>query len=221
MLAGEDLGRRHQRGLRAAFDRTQHRHQRDKGLAAADIALQEAHHAAGLRQIGADLGDRHALGAGQCKTEPGLDLGGEPAVACRDAAAAALAAGADQCDCELAGKDFVIGEALARRGQRHQIGLARRGVGLPQGLGPGRPLPPAHQAAVDPFREIRNALERCRGGALDDARSETRCQRVDRLDRLQPVEFVGTQYQIGVRHLRDAVVELDAAADDALGADRE
>ena len=173
VLAGEDLGRRHQRGLRAAFDRGQHRHQRDKGLAAADIALQEAHHAAGLRQIGADLGDRHALGAGQCKTEPGLDLGGEPAGAGRDAAAAALAAGANQCDRELAGKYLVIGEALARRRRRRQIGLARRGVGLPQSLGPGRPLTPAHQAAVDPFREIWNPFERRRGGALDDARSET------------------------------------------------
>ena len=69
MLAGEDLGRRHQRGLRAALDRRQHRHQRDHGLAAADIALQQPHHPPGLRHLGADLGDRHALRPGQRKAE--------------------------------------------------------------------------------------------------------------------------------------------------------
>ena len=107
------------------------------------------------------------------KPSPASTLAASRPLPRRDAAAAALAAGADQCDRELAGKDFVIGEALARRGRRRQIGLARRGVGLPQGLGPGRPLTLAHQAAVDPFREIRNPFERRRGGTLDDARSET------------------------------------------------
>ena len=62
VLAGQDLGRRHQRRLRAALDRAQHRHQRDHGLAAADIALQQPHHPPRLRHLGADLGDRHDAG---------------------------------------------------------------------------------------------------------------------------------------------------------------
>ena len=44
MLAGEDLGRREQRRLRAGFDRGEHRQQRDQRLARADVALQQAQH---------------------------------------------------------------------------------------------------------------------------------------------------------------------------------
>ncbi len=45
MLAREQLGRRHQRGLRAGLDGGGHGEQRDNGLAAADIALQQTQHA--------------------------------------------------------------------------------------------------------------------------------------------------------------------------------
>ena len=38
---------------------------------------------------------------------------------------------------------------------------------------------------------------------------------------MQPIEFVWPQYEVRVSHLRHAAVELDAAADDALGADRQ
>ena len=72
MLAREDLGRRHQRRLAAALDRDQHRQQRDDGLAAADIALQQPHHAARRRHVAGDLGQRLALAAGQREAEPGL-----------------------------------------------------------------------------------------------------------------------------------------------------
>ena len=40
VLARQQLGRRHQRGLRSGFDGGGHGEQRDDGLAAADIALQ-------------------------------------------------------------------------------------------------------------------------------------------------------------------------------------
>ena len=65
MLAGEDLGRREQSRLRARLDRGQHRHQRDQGLARADIALEQAKHRHVLLEIALDLGDRPALGAGR------------------------------------------------------------------------------------------------------------------------------------------------------------
>ena len=67
MLAGEDLGRRHQRRLPARFDDVGHRQQRDDGLARADIALQQAQHALGLGEIGADFGEGFRLRAGQRK----------------------------------------------------------------------------------------------------------------------------------------------------------
>ena len=44
MLAGEDLGGRHHAGLVAVVHGQQHRHQRHEGLAAADVALQQAVH---------------------------------------------------------------------------------------------------------------------------------------------------------------------------------
>ena len=58
MLARQQLGRRHQCGLRAGLDRARHGEQRDDGLAAADIALQQAQHAMRAREIGVDLGKR-------------------------------------------------------------------------------------------------------------------------------------------------------------------
>ena len=44
VLAGEDLGRRHQRRLAAGLDRGEHGEQRDQRLAGADVALQQAVH---------------------------------------------------------------------------------------------------------------------------------------------------------------------------------
>ena len=44
VLAGEDLGRRHQRRLAAGLDGGEHGEERDQGLAGADVALQQAVH---------------------------------------------------------------------------------------------------------------------------------------------------------------------------------
>ncbi len=56
MLAGEDLGRRHHRGLAAGLDRREHGEQGDQGLARADIALQQAVHPA-ASHVGGDLAE--------------------------------------------------------------------------------------------------------------------------------------------------------------------
>ena len=48
MLACQDFGRRHQRGLSAVLDDCGHGQQRDDRLARTDIALQQAQHAFGL-----------------------------------------------------------------------------------------------------------------------------------------------------------------------------
>ena len=60
MLAGEDFGRRHQRGLPAGFDHGRGGQQRDHCLARADIALQQPQHALRLAEIGDDVVDRRA-----------------------------------------------------------------------------------------------------------------------------------------------------------------
>ena len=55
MLAREDFGRRHQRGLRAGLDDGGRGEQRDDGLAGADIALQQPQHALRLGEIVGDF----------------------------------------------------------------------------------------------------------------------------------------------------------------------
>ena len=47
MLARQDFGRRHQRGLPAGLDHGRGGEQRHHGLAGADVALQQAQHALG------------------------------------------------------------------------------------------------------------------------------------------------------------------------------
>ena len=61
MLTGEDLGRRHQRGLGAAFDGVEHGQHGDDRLAAADIALKQPQHALVGRHVVGDLGHRALL----------------------------------------------------------------------------------------------------------------------------------------------------------------
>ena len=73
MLPRQQLGRRHQRRLRAGLHRARHGEQRDDGLAAADIALQQAQHAMRAREVGVDLGERAGLRAGQLEGEGGED----------------------------------------------------------------------------------------------------------------------------------------------------
>ena len=61
VLLGERLGRRHQRRLAARFDGAQHRVHRDRGLARADVADQQAPHRARVHDIAIDLPDRARL----------------------------------------------------------------------------------------------------------------------------------------------------------------
>ena len=57
MLARQDFGRRHQRGLPAGLDHGRGGEQRHHGLAGADVALQQPQHALRLREIGDDVVD--------------------------------------------------------------------------------------------------------------------------------------------------------------------
>ena len=82
MLARQKLGRRHEGGLRAGLDRGRHGEQRHDGLAAADIALQQAQHAVGAGEIGVDLAKHAGLRAGELEGKlrrgwPGEVLPGE------------------------------------------------------------------------------------------------------------------------------------------------
>ena len=190
VLAGEDLGRRHQCRLAAALDRGQHREQRDDRLAAADIALQQPHHAPRLRHVARR--SRRSRGAARRSAQsrapprpapvktPGAD--DRPPLL-------PTAPGADQRHRELAGEDLVIGEPLARRGRR------RRDRPRSAGHAPGGPPRPrrANRAARASAGSIHSgnagsAVERRPDRLLHDARRQAGGQRIDRLDRLEAVE---------------------------------
>ena len=55
MLAGQDLGRRHQRRLAPGLDGARHGKERDRGLAGADVALEQAQHALVGGEVAPDL----------------------------------------------------------------------------------------------------------------------------------------------------------------------
>ena len=110
MLARQDFGRRHERGLPAGFDHGGGGEQRDDGLAGADIALQQPQHALRQSQIGDDVVDGALLRMGQRIGQRLHDLGAQRAFARRAAAGLTAHVGAHQRERELAGKQFVIGE---------------------------------------------------------------------------------------------------------------
>ena len=63
VLADEQLGRRHDRGLGAGLDDVRRGEQRDHRLARADVALEQAQHAFRRGEVGVDLGERRRLAA--------------------------------------------------------------------------------------------------------------------------------------------------------------
>ena len=69
MLAGEYLGGRHHAGLVAVVHGQQHRHQRHEGLAAADVALQQAVHLVARDGVLPDLPDDPFLRPGERERE--------------------------------------------------------------------------------------------------------------------------------------------------------
>ena len=69
VLAGEDLGRRHDRRLMAGLDRDQRRVHRHDRFARADVSLQQRVHRPGCRHRPGDLLDRSLLCAGELERE--------------------------------------------------------------------------------------------------------------------------------------------------------
>ena len=123
MLAREQLGRRHQRRLRAGLDRACHGEQRDHGLAAADIALQQTQHAVRTGEVGVDLGQRACLRAGQLEGQRGEDRLAQLAGGSEPPAGTPLEPRADDGKRKLIGEQLVIGEPRPRRRRRQQIGF--------------------------------------------------------------------------------------------------
>ena len=75
VLARKDFGRSHHAGLEAVIDGQQHGHQRDEGLAAAHVALQQAVHLVAGDRVLPDLLDHALLCPGQRERQPGVEEG--------------------------------------------------------------------------------------------------------------------------------------------------
>jgi hypothetical protein len=79
VLAGEDLGRRHEGGLAAARRDVGHGAHRHHRLARADIPLNQPAHPLARGEVGANLGERPLLGAGEGERQVGADRLGQSA----------------------------------------------------------------------------------------------------------------------------------------------
>ena len=110
MLAGEDFGRRHQRGLPPGLDGLRHGEQGDDRLARADIALQQPQHALVAGEIGGNFRHRFLLVAGQFEGQGGEDFCRQSPIADLRAPAKNLHFGAHQTQGELVRQKLVIGE---------------------------------------------------------------------------------------------------------------
>ncbi len=212
VLAGEKLGGGHERALRARFDGAEHGQHRDQRLARADIALQQAEHAAGRGHVGADLGERLRLARGEGVAEGGQRLVLQGAGARQRPAGAVALATTHQADRHLARQQLVIGQALARQGgERPQGALegADRGV-------EGGPLLARDEGGVGPFGQRAEPFQRGFHRGAQALRRQVADQRPDRLDERQRLGAFGTQ---GVQHGPAArALRQDAAGEEADGA---
>ena len=112
MLARENFGRRHQRGLLARFGNGGSRQQRDHRLAGADVALQQPQHAKRFCEILGDRGGGLLLRGGQRIGQGIDDLPAQMAVARVADARGAAKLRPHQRQRQLAGKQLVEGEPL-------------------------------------------------------------------------------------------------------------
>ena len=182
VLTGEDLRGRHQGGLEAGGGRVGEGEGGDRGLARADVALQQSAHLFARGQVTADLGDGLLLGSGQFETEGGQQPGG--GLAGGDAGAGGdLARPATAGERELVGQKLVIGQPLPGRGVGFELGLAGRGVqGLERGA-PAGPAGPGQPCGVLPLRQVGGVGEGGLDQFADHARRQAGGRGIDRLDR--------------------------------------
>jgi hypothetical protein len=85
VLLGQQLRGRHDRRLISVLEREHRREERDDGLAAADVALQQAVHSAVAAHVGDDLTHRRRLRAGERERQSAFERTRQiPLVAERD-----------------------------------------------------------------------------------------------------------------------------------------
>ena len=147
--------------------------------------------------------------------ERGEDAGLQAAVAAGGEALGALHPGPGDGERHLVGEELVVGEALAGGGGGGEVGGAGGRVGGGERGAEGGPAALAEDARLDPFGQVGDAGERVLDGAGHGAERQALGERIDGLEGGQRLLAAGAEDVVGVRHLGDAVEELDPAGDDA------
>ena len=219
MLAGEQLGRRHQRSLRPGLDRGGEREQRDDRLATADIALQQPEHAMRAGEVGVDLGERADLCARELEGKLGDDRLAELARCDKLPARALRHALSNDGKRKLIGQQLVISKPAAGRGRRREIGLALRRMQAGESVGERRPSVSRAERLVDPFGQRGQPRQSLADRLAQDGVGETRGQGIERLVQRQRAVAallfaIDRHHMIGVGHLQPAVIGLELARDE-------
>ena len=221
MLAGQNVGRRHERALRSGLYGCGESEQGHYGLARADVALEKAHHAVAGSEVAGDLGDGGTLRGGQREREASDDRIAQPCFGGERTALRLAKMAAHQDQGQLVGEKLVVGEAGAR--QRFDARLVRRGglMDLAQGGSEGRPATAGEECRLDPFGKIRKAGHSTLHGGVHDTQGQAGGQRIDGLDERHPLEFLGRNHMIGMHDLGRALVPGDGARDETALAHRQ
>ena len=221
MLAREDFGWRHQRGLLADLDDRSGGEQRHHRLAGPDVALQQPQHPHWLAQILGDGGDRLAL-RGCERVRKGVDdLVAQVAVAGVAVAGRTPQLRAHQRQRQLTGQQFVEGEPRPERAVGQDVGEFERHMHAVERLADRRKAAAANDFRADPLGQIRQFLQRLRDRAAQRTQSEAFGEGIDRVDAAEFCKSRLVHDAVGMHDLRDAVIHLQRAGNVALLADRQ
>jgi hypothetical protein len=197
--------------LRAGLDRCRHGKERDHGLAAADVTLQQAEHAVRAGEVGVDLGERARLRSRQREGELGEDFPAELASRGKPPSGALLEPLANDGKGELIGEKLVIGNAPSCRRRREKVGLGLGRMQTGKRLGETRPGVLRAKSLIDPLRQRRQPRQRLGDRSAQHRIVEARGQRIDGLERWQRARAVDGRHVVRVRHLQPAVIGFELA----------
>ena len=207
MLTRQNLGWRHKGGLAAGLDDGCGGKKRHHSLAGADVTMQQAQHAIGLREVGNNVVDgallrgRKRIGQGRNNPRAQKSLGGAAAAGPRAHVAA------QERQRELAGKQFVVGKPRPRCAGRFKVGRLSRVMHAAQRFGEAWKAIALEPGGVLPFRELGQAMKRQIERLAQLVRVQPFGERIDRIDQRQPGKARRIDHAVGMHHLQMAIVE--------------
>ncbi len=185
MLPGQDFSRSHECRLAASFDDRRGCEQRHHRLAGANVSLQEAQHPLRLREISNDLGDGSSLRGRKRVGQRVNQLLPELAGSRRRSACWPAQMRTHERERQLARQKFVIGKTRPCQSFRQKVGRITGPVEKAQRVGErGKPLA-RYPTWLLPFRQGRQAVERCHRGLAYLIEAQPVSQGIDRLDQRQ------------------------------------